>query len=71
MCYVFKHNLCQCGCIDNLILEFITMHFDFHSVRLLFWVIYLIQGAGRAFSAGGDLKMFYDGRKSSKCASLQ
>jgi enoyl-CoA hydratase/carnithine racemase len=32
-------------------------------------VLCLTQGAGRAFSAGGDLKMFYDGRNTSKCAT--
>lgn len=28
------------------------------------------QGSGRAFSAGGDLKMFYDGRNIGRCVCV-
>ncbi|KAL1202094.1 3-hydroxyisobutyryl-CoA hydrolase-like protein 5 [Cardamine amara subsp. amara] len=39
--------------------EYLEMWEKDHETKLI-----LIKGAGRAFSAGGDLKMFYDGRES-------
>lgn len=43
----------------------VLVYFGTHFV-LIGWK----QGSGRAFSAGGDLKMFYDGRNIGRCVCV-